>query len=102
MDRSLRTSGVLGNFVDLYASPSLVKGAMDLIECTSFPFFLEIYGAWPPDPTIRAADQIVVEWWWDSINTFLIPWGMITMTPLDFNVVNDLSFLGAPVPEISY
>lgn len=39
----------------------------------------------------------MLEWWWETTNTFHMPWGEITITPLDFAMLTKLSFKGREV-----
>lgn len=34
----------------------------------------------------------LLEWWWDTTNTFHFPWGEITITPHDYAVLSGLPF----------
>ena len=40
----------------------------------------------------------LVEQWMDTTHTFHLPFGEMTITPLDFTVITGLSFSGEPVP----
>ena len=34
----------------------------------------------------------LLEWWWDTTNSFHFPWGELTVTPLDYSVIFGLCF----------
>ena len=34
----------------------------------------------------------LLEWWWDTTNSFHFPWGELTVTPLDYSVICSLRF----------
>ena len=40
----------------------------------------------------RMVIHALVECWWDSMNTFHLPFGEMTMTSLDFHVITGLRF----------
>ena len=46
-----------------------------------------------PHPFILA----LLEWFWDTTNTFHFPWGEMTITPFDFAMLTGLSFTEQPV-----
>ena len=49
----------------------------------------------------RACPMLVLgllEWWWDTTNSFHFPWGEMTLTPLDFTMISGLAFTSTPCP----
>ena len=46
----------------------------------------------------QAAMYALIERWMDTTHTFHLPFGEMTITPLDFAAITGLSFSGEPVP----
>ena len=51
-----------------------------------------------PSKSSQAAMTALVERWMDSTHTFHLPFGEMTIAPLDFAAITGLSFSGLPVP----
>ena len=42
--------------------------------------------------------RALVEFFWDTTNTFHFPWGEMTVTPADFSLITGLEFQSTPLP----
>ena len=50
------------------------------------------------DSYALSQDTMFVVWWMDTTHTFHLPFGEMTITPLDFVAIIRLSFSGEPIP----
>lgn len=53
-----------------------------------------VVGLGSSSPSSNAAVLALMQFWWDTTNTFHMPWGEITVTPHDFTMITGLPFGG--------
>lgn len=85
--KAVELYGKLLDFVKAMLDDSTVRYFIPVVlACTSQKLFI-----------VRG----LFEFFWDTTNTFHLPWGEMTMTPLDFSILMGLSFGGVDLPYTS-
>lgn len=69
-----------------------------MIEQSGLSRFICVYETLMDVHSSYILSRSMIEWWWDTTNSFNMPWGEMTITPLDFSLIFGLSFIGIRVP----
>ncbi|XP_010666106.2 protein MAINTENANCE OF MERISTEMS [Beta vulgaris subsp. vulgaris] len=70
---------------------------MKLVRGAGFGRFLDALKALTWDRAPHPFVLALLEWFWDTTNTFHFPWGEMTITPFDFQMLTGLVFTDKPV-----
>ncbi|XP_058213858.1 protein MAIN-LIKE 2-like [Rhododendron vialii] len=74
---------------------TLPRRAKELVDGTGFGGFVQLLGETSND---RLQLTALAERWWDTTNTFHLPFGEATLTPLDFAAITGIRVGGDPIP----
>lgn len=73
----------------------LPERAKQLVDDTGFKGFIQLLGKTSND---RMQLTALAERWWDTTNTFHLPFAEATLTPLDFAAITGIRVGGNPIP----
>ena len=76
---------------------SLPKVAKEIVALSGINSQLTALRDLSSQPASSAFLRGLLEFWWDSTNTFHFPWGEMTVTPFDFSMITGFPFGGEPV-----
>ena len=87
-----------------YTSLSAFYKSLDAVRSRENQDFLALFSQCGFDPFVRVVGAAMtidgshvfalnlLEWWWDTTNSFHFPWGEMTITPHDFSMITGLRY----------